>query len=151
MTPSRSRTAKAQAKLTPFEGRDVLSVGIEIPRASGGLNEALAIDPQEFHKDERVTVVLDCDVAKLRFDPVKDSDGWKRIHILSPVEATIVDRAVVAEALEEQAKRIEEAQGIRRLELQNEIVQAHDRGEHKRLNEDCPRCQEERAAVEAGD
>lgn len=149
MTPRKRSTQ--QTALSPFEGKPVLSVGLEIRNAAGGLNEALQIDPAEWHHGERVTVVLDCDVSKLRFDPVKDTDGLRRVHVLTADEATVVDRAVVADALEEQQKRIEEAQGIRRLELQNEIVQAHDRGEHKRLRDDCPRCEEERAAAEAGD
>lgn len=105
-------------KLSPLEGKEVLSAGMEIRNAAGGLNEALKIEPVEWHHGDRVTVVLDCEMSKLRFDPVKDSDGLRRIHILTADEATIIDRSLVEEALEAQRIKIEEAAGVQRLALE---------------------------------
>lgn len=74
--------ALANTELGEFEGKTVLSVGIEIPGAAGGLRDALAIDPIVKHKDDEALVLLRCKVEKLRHDPVKDTDGWRRVHIL---------------------------------------------------------------------
>lgn len=139
------------SKLAKFEGRQVLTAGLEIRNAAGGLNEALKVDPEEWHHGDEVHVVLRCDVTKLRFDPIKDMDGFRRVHILTANEATVIDGTLVAEALSEQAKRIEEAAGIRRLALLSEVRAAHDRGEHTKLVEDCELCAEEAAAAAAGD
>ena len=136
-------------QLSDFEGEQVHTAGLEIRNAAGGLNEAMKVDPAEWHKDEEIHVVMRCKVDKIRFDPVKDMDGWKRVHILSASEATVIDGALVAEALDEQAKRIEEAAGVRRLQLEDETKAAHDRGEHKKLVDDCPLCTEEKIAADA--
>ena len=110
--------------LTPFEGVPVVATGIEVPGLSGGLNDALRVDPIEKHKDEDVVLVVKGTVAKVRFDPVKGhEDAWQRVHILKVVEVALIGEDVVAEALEDQRRRIdsarrraEEAEGIFRLE-----------------------------------
>ena len=43
--------------LEPFEGLEVLEVGIEMPGAAGGLRDPMRIDPQEFSQGERVFIV----------------------------------------------------------------------------------------------
>lgn len=139
--------------LTPFEGRDTEAVGIEIRNAAGGLNEALSVDPAEWHRDEEVTVVLRCNVDKIRFDPVKDSDGNRRVHILTANAATVVDGDIVKEQLEEQQRRIEEAKGVERLPfdegLAADLSAAHEAGAHRELAPGCPECDAEaEAAVE---
>lgn len=104
-------------KLTPFDGRDVLSAGVEIRNAAGGLNEAMNVDPAEYHKDEEIVVAIRCTVRDIDFRPIKDTDGWRRVHVLHATEATIIDDEIVDDALDAQAKRIEEAAGIQRLNL----------------------------------
>lgn len=144
--------------LEPFEGSQVIGVGIELPGAGGGLREALTIDPVVFHKGDEFHVVLRCKTGKVRFDPVKDTDAVRRVHVGDVLDAAIVDADDVKEMLEAQALRIEEARGIQRLEFdddspeQAELRKAHEAGGHADdLVAGCPPCDEEAEAVEAED
>lgn len=144
--------------LGSFEGTPVVGTGIEIPSAAGGLRDALKIDPQVLHKGQRVMVLLDCEVGKIRHDPVKDSDEWNRVHILATNGATIVDGDVFDEALAAQADRIARAKdaesGQQRTDDAMELAAAHDKGEHADgLVEGCPQCDAEVDALasETGD
>lgn len=132
-------------KLTPFEGRPVIATAIEIPGAGGGLRDALTIDPAEYHYGETVFVVVEGKVGKLRFDPVKDAgEGVKRVHVLDTQAATIVAREQVEAMLAEQAKRIEEAMGVSRIEFDDEQFAAHSKGEHADGPvEGCVECEKE--------
>lgn len=145
------KKAKADSPLRKFEGSTVLSAGIEVKNAGGGLNEALAVDPQEWHRGDEVVVVLKCKVEKLRFDPVPKTDGLRRVHIMSASQATVVDESLVAGVLEEQAVRIERAKGIIRLPFGEDLQEEHDRGEHRDLVEGCPACDAEAVAQANGD
>ena len=107
--------------LSPFEGRDVVSTGVEMPGAAGGLRAALEVDPAEWHHGEVVHVVLECRVAKVRFDPRKGAeDRLERVHVLGVENATTVEEKLVRKVLDQQAKRIEEARGIQQLPMDDE-------------------------------
>jgi hypothetical protein len=101
--------------LERFEGRDVLSSGVEMPGASGGLNKALAVDNLQLHHGDKGTLVIEYEVKKVRFDRVNDTEGVQRVHVLSVINAAQVDTDLVAELLAEQAKRTEEANGVHQL------------------------------------
>lgn len=103
--------------LSPFEGHDVIASGVEMPGAGGGLNKALRVNHLELHHGDRVVIVLDCEVTKLRFDSVKDTEALERVHVLRVDNATTIDEALVSEALEAQRIRVEEAQGVHRLPM----------------------------------
>lgn len=141
-------------KLSAFEGRQVLGVGVEIPGAGGGLRDALTIDPQEFHYGETVFVVIEGKVGKLRFDPIADAgEAVKRVHVLDVQAATIAERETVERLLDEQAQRIEQAKGLQRLPFDDELHDAHESGDHAEgLVEGCADCDHEAelAAKEAG-
>lgn len=139
--------------LTPFEGIPTVAVGIEIRNAAGGLNEALAVDPAEWHQGDEVTVVLRCNVDKIRFDNAKDTDGNRRVHILSAFDAAVIDSDIVDEQLDEQRRRIEEAKGLQRLDFDGtELAAAHEAGDHASgLVDGCPECDTERDAASQGD
>ena len=98
--------------LTPFEGRQVIRTGVEMPGASGGLNAALAVDAMELHHGDTVVLAIEATVAKLRFDPIKDTEAVQRVHVLKVTNATRIDPGVVAEALAEQRRRSDEAKGV---------------------------------------
>lgn len=136
-------------KLTPFENRPVIAVGIEIPGAGGGLRDALTVDPREYHYGETVFVVIEGVVGKIRFDPVKGAgEAVRRVHVLDVESAAPVERETVEHLLAEQAKRIEEAMGIKRLEYDDELLAAHQRGEHADgVVEGCVECDKEVAAA----
>lgn len=145
-----------RSNLNPFEGDEVLAAGMEIRNAAGGLNEAMSIDPVELHKGDEITVVLRCVVDKIRFDPVKDTSGLRRVHILLANDAAIVDDDVVSDALDRQADRIrrakEEASGMIRLPYGDDLQDAHASGGHADgLVDGCPDCDSEAAAAADGD
>ena len=95
-------------KLSQFEGNDVSKAGIEIPGAGGGLRDALDIEPRELHHTQEVYVVLHLATKKIRFDPIKDSDGaLMRVHVMDVLNATFVDRDLVNKQLTEQRQRVE--------------------------------------------
>lgn len=145
--PPKAAPALPAKALGKFEGRKVDAVGLEIRNAAGGLNDAMKIDPVEMHIDEEVTVVMRCTVTKVRHDPLRDTDGLRRVHILTAGEATIVDDELVAGLLDAQKIRIEKALGTQRLPI--ELVEAHLNGDHADgLVEDCPNCAEEQAALD---
>lgn len=109
------------AELTPFDGRPVETLAAIITKTGDGLSEALEVSPVESHIGERKTVAIDVFLKKVRFDPIKDSESLKRVEIWEAEGATFVDRSVVGEALDEQARKIEEAKGVQRLPLDGEL------------------------------
>lgn len=103
--------------LAPFEGRDVIATGVEMPGASGGLNKALAVSALELHHGEKAYLILETEVVKVRHDPVKDTDCLQRVHVLRVENATTIDEGAVREALDAQVLRQEAAAGVQRLPL----------------------------------
>jgi len=95
----------------------VIGAGVEIPNAGGGLNQAMAVEPVEYHTGETVFVVMECHVSKIRFDPVKDTNALRRIHTLVATTATLADKALVGDLLEQQRVKIEQARGVERLDF----------------------------------
>lgn len=151
---------EAMSPLDPFEGQPVLSVGIEIPGAAGGLRESLKIDPVQLHHGDKVYVLLETTANKIRFDPEKDEEGWKRVHVLDVDAGMIVDADLVAEHMATQKARIAEAHATAALEKrradgeftleENALDEAHEQGGHASgLIAGCPRCDAEAAAEAA--
>jgi hypothetical protein len=103
--------------LTPFEGRDVIATKVAITRAGDGLSKAMEVEPDELDLGTTVVVVLECEVDKVRFEPVADTEALTRIHTLKAGTATIVESKVVAKALDDQRRRIEQAKGVERLPM----------------------------------
>jgi hypothetical protein len=149
--------------LSEFEGDPVIAIGIEVPGLSGGLNDALRVDPVELHKGEECVLIVRGTVAKIRFEPVKDSESWQRVHILKVEEAGLVDGAVVDGLLAAQREKIEaaridaeRAQGIHRLPLADDAEEedaevaaerAHNQGVHSDgLRPECLLCRMEAEA-----
>lgn len=124
MSDAGSAVSGRERGLSDFEGTPVIRAGMEIPGAAGGLREPLSADPIELHIDDDVFAVFHLRVAKVRFDPIKDSDDLTRVHVTEVVNATLVDGDLVGEQLAEQAKRVaaakraaDAARGINELPL----------------------------------
>lgn len=100
------------AELSDFEGREVVAVGVEMPNASGGLQKALDIDPEELHHGEKGHIVLAFTVQKVRFDPMSknSTDVLRRVHVFHVDEAAFIDSELVSEVLDEQRERIRKAE-----------------------------------------
>lgn len=105
-------------KLSPFDGRDVRAATVSITNAGDGLSQAMKVDPVELHHADTVYVVLQCEVAKVRFDQIKDSDDLMRVHVLKAGLATLVEGELVADVLAAQRKKIMEATGQHELPLE---------------------------------
>lgn len=112
-------TTKTAAKpeLGTFDGRDVISTSLSVTNAGDGLSAAMTVEPVLLHHGDVVIVVLECEVTKIGFVEIKDTDVLNRVHTLRAGTATIIDRDVVAEALDAQALKIEKAKGIARLPM----------------------------------
>lgn len=139
------------ADLQPFDGRDVRRTTISITNAGDGLSQALKIEPRELHIGEKVFVVLECEVGKLRFVPIDNGEDLTREHILRAQLGTIVDEAAVRAALDAQRDRlIAAAEAISGAQQIPSVDRAeeHREGRHKRFRKDCELCAEERAAKE---
>lgn len=155
MTDIATALASVPGNLSSFDGLDVLRATIAVTGAGDGLSEAMKVDPQEFHHGEELYVVLKCEVAKVRFDPIKDTDALIRVHILKAGDATIVDKGLVGPLVAEQAERIrlakEAAAGVRRLEFADDnddeadvLHRQHEAGVHEDGTRDgCPDCETE--------
>lgn len=134
--------------LGEFDGKAVLSTSIAITNAGDGLSQALKIDPREMHLGEEVIVVSRCVVAKVRFDPIKDTDGVQRVHVLRAGTSTIMEGSVVEEALAATAAKIETAarlaKGEHKLPTEEALQEEHDAGGHRAaMVAGCPECDTE--------
>lgn len=138
--------------LGEFDGRDVLGTSIQVTNAGDGLSDAMKIDPQVMHIGDRVFVVLECEVAKVRYDPIRDTDALTRVQILRAGTATIVDGKMVSDAIEQQRDKIERAkdQLTGQTRMEHELRSAHVMGDHAdALAEHCPLCEQEQEAAAA--
>jgi hypothetical protein len=109
--------------LTPFEGTPVNVATVEIPNASGGLNDGLALDPAEFHHGATGVLIIEFEVTKVRFDPTKKGEpeqGLTRAHVLSATGAAFIDRDLVGDVLDQQAARIADHKA--KLEAEKELA-----------------------------
>lgn len=105
--------------LGKYEGATVVATGVEVTNAGDGLSKAMAVDPVKIGLRERGYIVLEYECVRHKFEPVKDAPSQRvRIHVLRAETATFVDDDMVAEAIEKQRIRLEEADGIRRLDFQ---------------------------------
>lgn len=153
--------AKAMATpvgtLPPFEGRDVIRAAVEMPNAAGGLRDAMEFEPRTLHHREEGYIVVHFSVRKVRFDPIKDTEGLARVHVLDVDEAAFIDGDVVESALAAQRERIsalrdaadrqrEAGDGIARMPYTEELQGDHAAGLHTDLVEGCPECDQERDA-----
>lgn len=101
-----------------FEGFPVTGCGIEIPNAGGGLRDALKVSPVLLKQGTLVHVILECEVAKLRFEPVdrdEPTGPQRRVHVLTTTDAAIIDGdalELVKAQLQAQRARIRKANEI---------------------------------------
>lgn len=97
------------AKLTPFEGKEVTEVGVEIRNVAGGLQDAMKFDPVEWRQGDEHYIVLRCVVKEIDHEPVVKDDyagDQRRVHVLTATEATPIAAKFVEEQMQEQRDRI---------------------------------------------
>ncbi len=119
------RTAGAKQTLpskTPpgmhkFENRDVIASTCAIVGAGDGLSADLVIEPREYQLGQKLTLVMEVEVTKVGYVPVKNTAALARHHTLRQLVTAIVDEDFGAETIEAQRIRLEEAAGVTRLPL----------------------------------
>lgn len=128
----------------PFGDRDVIESAIEMPGAGGGFHAALAVDNLELEHHDRVTIAVEVDVRKVRFDLVdpndEDCEELTRVHVLKVINAAVIDRKVVAEALQAQRRKVEEAKGNQELPFADPDDDTPDVCPHDRPVGECSTC-----------
>ncbi len=82
--------------LGTFDGTKVLATAVKITNAGDGLSQALTVAPRVMHRDEEVFIVLHCKVGRVAFDPIKDIEGVTRVHTLTTILGTMVDKSLVS-------------------------------------------------------
>lgn len=113
--------AMVDAKLTPFEGKDVVRATMAVVGAGDGLSKAMALDPMEIPEGTSVTIVIRGVVEEVSYKKIsKDTPKLLgRKHKIVAGTATFLDNALVAKALDEQDEKIrvakEKAHGVERL------------------------------------
>lgn len=105
-----ARPKKAKAApggvIEVYEHRDVLQTTVQVTHAGDGLSEAMELEPTVLHHGQTVFLVLECEVSKISYPPIKDTDALARLHTLRAGRATIVDKDLVVNALNDQHLRI---------------------------------------------
>lgn len=102
--------------LSDYRGHDVIGSTVSIRNTGDGLSKAMDVDPVELELGNIVHIVLECEVEKHRYEPIKDvEDALKLVNMLKAGRATIVDGDIVARYLDEQQRRIDEASGVMQL------------------------------------
>lgn len=129
----------ARKQLNQFDGRDVVGTTIALTNAGDGLSKAVATEPIELHHGEKVYVVFETEVSKVRFDKSKD-DASKlvRVHTLKAGTATIVDFDLVSDVLTAQEKKNDEAEGKQKLPGMENIPRGGGRRERTPGGEPAP-------------
>lgn len=114
--------------LGTFDGKEVAATSIVITNAGDGLSKAMQVDPVLLEHGERVVIVLEGEVVKVRMDPVsKDMTHLLvRVQIVKAETAALIDRDVVAKILDAQAEKIERAKGISRLPFPVDVLDDED-------------------------
>lgn len=127
-----------------FGHLDVVESGVEMPSAGGGLHDALAVENLELGHGERVVLVIDAEVMKVRFDrsQPKDEDctDLRRVHVLRVNNAAVIDRELVAEALAEQRRKVEAAKGNDSLPFGDDLNDEPAYCPHDRPVGECSTC-----------
>lgn len=96
-----------------FEGMDVLGLGVAVTNAGDGLSQSLEVEPVELHLGDRGTISLDFEVAEVRFVPVKDTDGVRRVLKLKATNSAITTGVPgVRKALDRMARKVQETLGL---------------------------------------
>lgn len=130
---------------------DVVGSTFALPGVSGGLNEGLKIEHQEFQPGDRVYVVIEAVVVDVGFKAVDRSDptGPKKRHHVAVAEGSFfANKADVGALVEANKARLTVARDEERnqmtLQTNEQMALEHKAGKHKRLKKDCAECEREK-------
>lgn len=118
--PQRVAAAAAPESPAPsatFDGRDVIQISVKIVNAGDGLSQSLTVAPHEIYIGDTGVVALEYVCTKVQFVEIKDTECLNRVATLRAGAATMIDREVVAKALDAQAFALERMRGVQRLPM----------------------------------
>lgn len=137
MTKSNDLPEGNHPNLTPYKGRAVVGATVKIRNTGDGLSSAMAVEPVELEVGTRVHVVLECVVEKHLHEP-EEKNVYDRLILVNDLKAgraTIVDGSIVRDHLDEQQRKIEEADGVLHLPGTGDDGGEFDLPEHDAANE----------------
>ena len=73
---------KHDAELGTFEGRDIVQTSVAVTNAGDGLSQSISVEPCILHVGDTGAVVLEYEVTKIGFAPIKDTDVLVRTATL---------------------------------------------------------------------
>lgn len=95
-----------------FEGREVVGTEVAVSRVTV---ESDARDP--YHVGDVVYLVCEVVIDKVTHRTVKDVDKVTRVEQARPIVGALVERSVVAEAIDLAKMQMEALEGIQRLDF----------------------------------
>lgn len=102
--------------LKRFEGREVVGAAMRITRAGDGLSEALSLSPEAYKVGEKITLVLEGEIADINYKSVKDTDALRRVHVLRTERIVKIDPKDASGYFDAEAERLtqlrDEANGV---------------------------------------
>ena len=160
MVTKKAAKTSTGVSLGKFEGRNVVAAAAAVTNAGDGLSKAMEVDAMLIKQGQTGFLLIEWECTNVSFPPEDSAHpgtgGVRRVHTLRAGTATIVDDEYARQAIESQheknVRHAQEAKGQHELG-DTELVEAHDKGEHKSgLVDHCPACETERelAAKEAG-
>jgi hypothetical protein len=105
----------------PFDGQPIVKTTVALRDVGDGLSEAVATDAQVLHSGETVTVVIEARVDHFVIKPLdKDDPGGPLVlgYVLKGTDRATITGAqeqVLAQLLDAQQQRNEQARGIERM------------------------------------
>lgn len=105
-------------KLGKHDGKEIIGCAIAVRQAGDGLSKAMQVEPQIIKDGTRVFIVMEGTVHGIDYKDVPNNDrATMRVHVVKAGTATLVDEEFAREVLDKQAAKIEEYQGINRLDF----------------------------------
>lgn len=97
------------SELGVFEGKRVVASKVIVKRAGDGLAKPLAADPRAWESGMRAPILLWGTFGKIEHDPVKEGEGFVRIHDFDTEEAIVLDQVdigMLEELMSEQRRAV---------------------------------------------
>lgn len=110
--------------LKKFEGREVIGAAMKVTRAGDGLSEALSLAPETYRVGEKVTLILEGEIADINYKSVPKTDALQRVHVLRTERIVRIEGDIAKDFFDAEADRLsalrDEKDGVTRLPLDDD-------------------------------
>lgn len=105
-----------------YDGRPIVMTSIVMRIAGGGLRDALALDPVLLHTGDEGYIAFKFCAEDIKHQMIKAKDGtdtgtYNRVVKLVALRGMLIDAATVEAGFQALQKRVEEAEGVSQLPL----------------------------------